>query len=84
MISSLLPLQVIQTLRPVDLDNFANGKFSFSLPADDAFNPNFTLKDNGGELQTRGYCQPTTCLKTATSGISNKTTDTHISKLAFT
>uniref|UniRef100_A0A668AQ11 Cadherin 18 n=1 Tax=Myripristis murdjan TaxID=586833 RepID=A0A668AQ11_9TELE len=41
--------QVIQTIRAADLDNFANGKFSFSLPAEHSFNPNFTLKDNGGK-----------------------------------
>ncbi|XP_071387247.1 cadherin-18-like, partial [Centroberyx affinis] len=38
---------VIQTVRAADLDNFANGKFSFSLPAEHTVNPNFTLKDNG-------------------------------------
>ncbi|XP_051267217.1 cadherin-18-like isoform X2 [Dicentrarchus labrax] len=39
--------QVIQTIRAADLDNFANGKFSFYVPADHPANPNFTLKDNG-------------------------------------
>ncbi|KAM4623667.1 cadherin-18-like [Polymixia lowei] len=39
--------QVIQTIRAADLDNFANGKFSFSLPDDLPANHNFTLKDNG-------------------------------------
>nr|XP_029135743.1 cadherin-18-like [Labrus bergylta] len=39
--------QVIQTLRAADLDNFANGKFSFYVPAEYPANPNFTLKDNG-------------------------------------
>ncbi|XP_074545110.1 cadherin-18-like [Halichoeres trimaculatus] len=39
--------QVIQTIRAADLDNFANGKFSFYVPADYPANPNFTLKDNG-------------------------------------
>ncbi|KAM3604810.1 uncharacterized protein V6R79_016461 [Siganus canaliculatus] len=39
--------QVIQTIRAADLDNFANGRFSFYMPAEQPFNPNFTLKDNG-------------------------------------
>ncbi|XP_070700420.1 cadherin-18-like [Pempheris klunzingeri] len=39
--------QVIQTIRAADLDNFANGKFSFYTPAEHPANPNFTLKDNG-------------------------------------
>ncbi|KAM6990623.1 cadherin-18-like [Tautogolabrus adspersus] len=39
--------QVVQTLRAADLDNFANGKFSFYVPAEYPANPNFTLKDNG-------------------------------------
>ncbi|XP_070829577.1 cadherin-18-like [Chaetodon trifascialis] len=39
--------QVIQTIRAADLDNFANGKFSFYVPAEHPANPNFTLKDNG-------------------------------------
>uniref|UniRef100_A0A671VQ38 Cadherin-12 n=1 Tax=Sparus aurata TaxID=8175 RepID=A0A671VQ38_SPAAU len=39
--------QVIQTIRAADLDNFANGKFSFEVPAEHPANPNFTLKDNG-------------------------------------
>ncbi|KAB5535434.1 hypothetical protein PHYPO_G00117610 [Pangasianodon hypophthalmus] len=38
--------QVIQTIRATDRDNFANGRFSFALPADVPANPNFTLKDN--------------------------------------
>ncbi|XP_041752095.2 cadherin-18 [Coregonus clupeaformis] len=38
--------QVIQTVRPSDMDNFANGRFSFALPIDLPVNPNFTLKDN--------------------------------------
>ncbi|XP_073346962.1 cadherin-18-like [Pagrus major] len=38
--------QVIQTIRAADLDNFANGKFSFYVPAEHPANPNFTLKDN--------------------------------------
>ncbi|XP_024247355.1 cadherin-18 isoform X2 [Oncorhynchus tshawytscha] len=38
--------QVIQTVRPSDKDNFANGRFSFALPIDLPVNPNFTLKDN--------------------------------------
>ncbi|TSN21224.1 Cadherin-18 [Bagarius yarrelli] len=37
---------VIQTIRAKDRDNFANGRFSFALPADIPANPNFTLKDN--------------------------------------
>lgn len=41
-------LQVIQTIRAMDRDNFANGRFSFALPADVRANPNFTLKDNEG------------------------------------
>ncbi|XP_013995895.1 cadherin-18 [Salmo salar] len=40
------PGQVIQTVRPSDMDNFANGRFSFALPSDFPVNPNFTLKDN--------------------------------------
>uniref|UniRef100_A0A8C5GBY6 Cadherin-18-like n=1 Tax=Gouania willdenowi TaxID=441366 RepID=A0A8C5GBY6_GOUWI len=32
--------EIIQTVRAADLDNFANGKFTFSVPAD-------TVKDNG-------------------------------------
>ncbi|TMS09615.1 Cadherin-18, partial [Larimichthys crocea] len=39
--------QVIQTIRAADLDNFANGKFSFYMPPEHPANPNFTLKDNG-------------------------------------
>ncbi|XP_069581684.1 cadherin-18-like [Brachyistius frenatus] len=39
--------QVIQTIRAADLDNFANGKFSFYTPADHQVNTNFTVKDNG-------------------------------------
>ncbi|XP_040910825.1 cadherin-18-like [Toxotes jaculatrix] len=39
--------QVIQTIRAADLDNFANGKFSFYMPAEHQVNPNFTVKDNG-------------------------------------
>ncbi|KAF7692863.1 cadherin-18-like isoform X1 [Silurus meridionalis] len=38
--------QVIQTIRAMDRDNFANGRFSFALPEDFPSNPNFTLKDN--------------------------------------
>ncbi|KAM8838139.1 cadherin-18-like isoform 1-T2 [Synchiropus picturatus] len=44
---STKPGQVIQTLRASDRDDFANGKFSFSVPADHQHNPNFTVKDNG-------------------------------------
>ncbi|KAJ8401503.1 hypothetical protein AAFF_G00384220 [Aldrovandia affinis] len=40
------PGQVIQTIRAADKDDFANGRFSFSLPSDLPANPNFTLKDN--------------------------------------
>ncbi|XP_035284182.1 cadherin-18-like [Anguilla anguilla] len=40
------PGQVIQTIRASDKDNFANGRFSFTLPSDLPVNPNFTLKDN--------------------------------------
>ncbi|KAL4657153.1 cadherin-18-like [Arapaima gigas] len=40
------PGQVIVTLRAADKDDFANGRFSFSLPSDLPSNPNFTLKDN--------------------------------------
>lgn len=43
-----MSLQVIQTIRAMDRDNFANGRFSFALPADVRANPNFTLKDNEG------------------------------------
>ncbi|XP_059199940.1 cadherin-18-like [Centropristis striata] len=39
--------QVIQTIRAADLDNFANGRFSFYVPAELPANPNFTVKDNG-------------------------------------
>ncbi|XP_026170172.1 cadherin-18-like isoform X2 [Mastacembelus armatus] len=39
--------QVIQTIRAADQDNFANGKFSFFVPADHQANPNFTVKNNG-------------------------------------
>ncbi|XP_054479563.1 cadherin-18-like [Anoplopoma fimbria] len=39
--------QVIQTIRAEDLDNFANGRFSFSVPAGLPASPNFTVKDNG-------------------------------------
>uniref|UniRef100_A0AAY4ADG8 Cadherin domain-containing protein n=1 Tax=Denticeps clupeoides TaxID=299321 RepID=A0AAY4ADG8_9TELE len=38
--------QVIQIVRATDKDDFANGRFSFSLPGDLPVNPNFTLKDN--------------------------------------
>ncbi|XP_069367710.1 cadherin-18-like isoform X2 [Paralichthys olivaceus] len=41
--------QVIQTIRATDLDNFANGKFSFYVPAEHQVDANFTVKDNGGE-----------------------------------
>lgn len=44
--------QVIQTIRAADLDNFANGKFSFYMPPEHPANPNFTLKDNGGKTRT--------------------------------
>uniref|UniRef100_A0A8C8DZP2 Cadherin 18 n=1 Tax=Oryzias sinensis TaxID=183150 RepID=A0A8C8DZP2_9TELE len=38
---------VIQTVRAVDKDDFANGqRFSFALPSQLPVNPNFTLKDN--------------------------------------
>uniref|UniRef100_A0A8C7ZFA9 Cadherin 18 n=1 Tax=Oryzias sinensis TaxID=183150 RepID=A0A8C7ZFA9_9TELE len=41
------PGQVIQTVRAVDKDDFANGqRFSFALPSQLPVNPNFTLKDN--------------------------------------
>ncbi|MBN3318470.1 CADH9 protein, partial [Atractosteus spatula] len=41
------PGQVIQTIRAVDKDDFANGpRFHFSLTSDLPSNPNFTLKDN--------------------------------------
>ncbi|XP_015210099.1 cadherin-18 isoform X2 [Lepisosteus oculatus] len=41
------PGQVIQTIRAVDKDDFANGpRFHFSLTTDLPSNPNFTLKDN--------------------------------------
>ncbi|XP_034744400.1 cadherin-18-like [Etheostoma cragini] len=39
--------QVIQTVRAADQDNFANGRFSFYVPAEIPTNPNFTVKDNG-------------------------------------
>nr|XP_033960130.1 cadherin-18-like [Pseudochaenichthys georgianus] len=39
--------QLIQTLRAADLDNFANGMFSFYFPAGIPTNPHFTVKDNG-------------------------------------
>ncbi|XP_028986646.1 cadherin-18-like isoform X2 [Betta splendens] len=39
--------QVIQTIQAVDLDNFANGKFSFSVPTKHQANANFTMRDNG-------------------------------------
>ncbi|KAM9845016.1 cadherin-18-like [Aulostomus maculatus] len=39
--------QVIQTIRAADRDNFANGKFSFYVPAEHQVNPNFSVKDNG-------------------------------------
>ncbi|KAM7378655.1 hypothetical protein PAMP_004266 [Pampus punctatissimus] len=39
--------QVIHTIRATDLDNFANGKFSFYVPAEHQVNLNFTIKDNG-------------------------------------
>ncbi|XP_028283377.1 cadherin-18-like [Parambassis ranga] len=39
--------QVIQTIRAADLDNFANGKFSFYVPNEHQANTNFTVKDNG-------------------------------------
>ncbi|XP_018551424.2 LOW QUALITY PROTEIN: cadherin-18-like [Lates calcarifer] len=39
--------QVIQTIRAADLDNFANGKFSFYVPAEHQVDANFTVKDNG-------------------------------------
>lgn len=48
-ISSAFLHQVIQTIRAADLDNFANGRFSFYVPAEHPANPNFTLKDNGGK-----------------------------------
>ncbi|XP_034468893.1 cadherin-18-like [Hippoglossus hippoglossus] len=39
--------QVIQTIRATDLDDFANGKFSFYVPAEQPVDGNFTVKDNG-------------------------------------
>ncbi|XP_068594330.1 cadherin-18-like isoform X1 [Cebidichthys violaceus] len=39
--------QVIQTIRAADLDNFANGRFSYYVPAGLSATPNFTVKDNG-------------------------------------
>lgn len=42
---------MIQTIRAADLDNFANGKFSFYIPGGHPTNPNFTLRDNGGKTQ---------------------------------
>uniref|UniRef100_A0A4W4DQ43 Cadherin domain-containing protein n=1 Tax=Electrophorus electricus TaxID=8005 RepID=A0A4W4DQ43_ELEEL len=42
--------QVIQTIRATDKDNFANGRFSFALPANMPANHNFTLKDNEGTI----------------------------------
>uniref|UniRef100_A0A3Q1HRW2 Cadherin domain-containing protein n=1 Tax=Anabas testudineus TaxID=64144 RepID=A0A3Q1HRW2_ANATE len=44
--------QVIQNIRAADLDNFANGKFSFYVPAEHQVNANFTMKDNGGKTST--------------------------------
>ena len=41
--------QVIQTIRATDLDDFANGKFSFYVPAEQPVDGNFTVKDNGGK-----------------------------------
>uniref|UniRef100_A0AAQ5XP15 Cadherin 18 n=1 Tax=Amphiprion ocellaris TaxID=80972 RepID=A0AAQ5XP15_AMPOC len=38
--------QVIQTIRAADLDNFANGKFSFFVPPEHQVKTNFTVKDN--------------------------------------
>lgn len=59
-----LPPQVIQTIQAADLDTFANGKFSFYLPAEDPVNPNFTLRDNGGTTlsQTRVTCCSLLCI----------------------
>uniref|UniRef100_A0A672FSQ3 Cadherin 18 n=1 Tax=Salarias fasciatus TaxID=181472 RepID=A0A672FSQ3_SALFA len=42
--------QVIQTIHAADQDNFANGKFSFHVPADYQIHTNFSVKDNGGKL----------------------------------
>ncbi|XP_035490723.2 cadherin-18-like [Scophthalmus maximus] len=38
--------QVVQTIRAADLDDFANGKFSFFVPAEHQIKTNFTVKDN--------------------------------------
>lgn len=45
--------QVIQTIRAADLDNFANGRFSFYVPNEHQANTNFTVKDNGGKTSVR-------------------------------
>lgn len=47
-------LQIVQTIRATDRDNFANGHFSFAPPADLPANPNFTLKDNEGTKEKLG------------------------------
>ncbi|AWP04740.1 putative cadherin-18-like [Scophthalmus maximus] len=38
--------QVVQTIRAADLDDFANGKFSFFVPDEHQIKTNFTVKDN--------------------------------------
>ena len=46
---------MIQTIRAADLDNFANGKFSFNVPAEIPANPNFIVRDNGGKTLKAQY-----------------------------
>lgn len=48
---------MIQTIRAADLDNFANGKFSFYVPPEHQMNPNFTVKDNGGKTLGSKSCK---------------------------
>ncbi|KAF3703807.1 Cadherin-18 Cadherin-14 Precursor [Channa argus] len=44
-------ITVIQTITAVDKDDFANGqRFFFALPSQLPVNPNFTLKDNEGNV----------------------------------
>lgn len=51
----IMYFQVVQTIRAADLDNFANGKFSFYVPTENQFNSSFMVKDNGGKVSMMTY-----------------------------
>lgn len=72
--------QVVQTIRAADLDDFANGKFSFFVPAEHQIKTNFTVKDNSGKTSVSKwlniqYLLNTTYLLLIGSIVSRKSND---------